>query len=94
VSWWDYFWFKEDFAGGGEGRGGVYLEVLLGCQNFTEGFACFDTQGIAKEPDFLDVVVAEVLDMGFDVGGRVELETPALKGEYLIRACHRMDIGY
>lgn len=62
----------------------TYLEAFLGGQNFTEDLACFDTQGVAEEPHLFDVVGAEVLDVGFNVGGRVELESLAFEGEELI----------
>lgn len=71
----------------------LYLEIFLGGQDFTEKLACFDPQGVAQEPDLLDIVGAKVLDMRLDIRGGVELETSAFEREEPVRAGHDATLG-
>lgn len=65
-----------------------YLQVLLGSQNFSDNFASFHTQGVAKQPDLLNIVGSKILDMRLDIRGGIELEALAFNGKQLVENIH------
>jgi hypothetical protein len=68
----------------------VYLQALLGLQNLGQGLAGFDSECVAQEPDFFDVVVLlQGLDVRLDVLRTRELEALALEREKL----RHVDLG-
>lgn len=69
---------------GGDFRERAYLEALLGGQDFTETLASTNTERVAPESHFFDVIQrGEGGDVRLDVFGGVELEPLALEGEDL-----------
>ena len=71
----------EKTTGEDVGEVGV-AEVVLRFEDLGEGGGGFDADGVAFEVDLFDVgIVAEGLDMRFEVGGGVELQGAAFEGE-------------
>lgn len=59
-----------------------YLQALLAFENFGQGLAGANAQGVAQELDLLDVVIVlELLQVRLNVLGGGEFEALALEGE-------------
>ena len=69
----------------------AYLELLLGLEDFGQGFTSSNTQGVSDKDNLLNMVVGlEVGDVLVHVGSRVEFQGLALERKYV---CHGDCLG-